>query len=114
MNPFLDRQTIIHKNFDDIPRKLVYPDKKKFFKIIEMTLGERIYENKDINDIFKRIKPEFDEHTLDQTTKQYAKHYCDLIRTRINSHNKYFNDNCVLPSIDLPEIDINDELKGRL
>ena len=115
MNSFLDRQTINHTQVE----KLIYsktmhrPSKEDFANFVSTILDIKTSYNNSMDNWFFRIQPNFNKKLLLEGTKQYAFDYCEHVKSKKRSVEKFRKGNCPQSSIDLPEIPIYSELGGR-
>ena len=116
MNSFLDRQTINHTDIEKkIYSKSMYrPLKKEFSDFVSTILGVEISYDDSMNDWFLKIHPSFDKNKVLENTEQYAFDYCEHVKYKQRSVEKFRKKNCPKNSIDLPQIPIYMELGGRI
>ena len=116
MNTFLDRQTINHTHIEGlIYSKVMYrPSKEEFANFVSTILDVTISYNDSMDSWFFKIQPGFDQKIVLEKTKEYAFDYCENVKSKKRSVEKFRKGNCPQTSIDLPEIPIYGELGGRL
>lgn len=116
MNSFLDRQTINHTQIEQLiySKTMHRPSKEEFANFVSTILGVTISYNNSMDNWFFKIKSGFDKKLVLENTKQYAFDYCEHVKSKKRSVEKFRKGNCPQSSIDLPEIPIYNELGGRL
>ena len=115
MNTFLDRQSISHEQIDSMffNKTLYKPQERDLLYYISKELNTRVKSNTEIQEILKRIKPEYDSEKLHSNMKKYAVSYKQLIDSRINSNHRFSSESCKNKTIDLPKLETHSELPGR-